>query len=82
MLIARDQSLLGARFPVEARQEGQAVSRLDFQGQPRIASILANKETGYFVVSLLAPGEITEPAVRLILLLLAIIVVVCIPLAM
>jgi methyl-accepting chemotaxis protein len=76
VLIARDQSLLGSRFPVEAWKQGQAITRLDYQGQQRIASIVANPETGYFIVSLLDPREISTPAIQLILLLLACIVVV------
>lgn len=76
VLIAQDPALLGAPFPVEAWKEGSPIRRVDFQGQARVASIQLDSETGYYVVSLLSPDEITAPAIRLLLLLLAIIVVV------
>ena len=76
VLIARDQALQGVIFPVGQYKNGQSLYRLDFNGAPRIASILLNQETGYFVVSLLDPTEITDPAINLILVLLVIIVLI------
>ena len=72
VLLASDERYVGKTFPLSAYAEDGRPASLLFDGEKRIARALDNPETGLRVVSLISPREITDPALRSILLFVSV----------
>ena len=72
VLLSSDGRYVGKHFPFEEGTDLSKPATLRFDGQSCIVRVLHNEETGLSVISLISPREIRDPALRSILIFLAV----------